>query len=233
MALKAPKAEQVPLGTPVLPVKQERRENLVFQDCPGTQEDRVQRVPLDFPGSQGPTERKAHGASRASQALAGSAVPRVLGVREEREAPPGSRVRRALRAVTAPQALLAREALKDLRVRLDSQDQKALLDHLGRMACQGTLGNVERLDFKARPAPLGPGALLDHRGPLARPVPWANADILGPRGRLASKAFLALQEKKVQRATQALKVSQGKTARQASVVSPANEVSLELRVHLA
>lgn len=133
----------------------------------------------------------------------------------------------------APQALLEREARKDLRVRLDSQDLKALLDHLGRTACQGTLGNVERLDFKARPVLLGPGALLDHRGPLARPVPWANAGILALRGRPVSKAFLVRREKKAQRATQVLKASQGKTARQVSVVSQANEVSLELRVHLA
>ncbi|KAJ8784613.1 hypothetical protein J1605_007964, partial [Eschrichtius robustus] len=53
--------------------------------------------------------------------------------------------------------------LKDLKVQLDSLDQKALLDHLERMACQDTLGNVERLGFKARPALLGQGVLLDHR----------------------------------------------------------------------
>lgn len=233
MALKVLKVEQVPRGTLVLLVKPERRGNLVFQDCPGIQEDKVQRVPPDFPASQGPTERKVHGASRASRALAGSAVPRVLEGPEERAAPPGSQARRALRAAMAPQALLEREARKDLRVRLDSRDLKALLDHLGRTACQGTLGNVERLDFKARPALLGPGALLDHRGPLGRPVPWANAGILALRGRPVSKAFLARREKKAQRATQVLKVSRGKTARQVSVVSQANEVSLELRVHLA
>lgn len=87
-----------------------------------------------------------------------------------REVPPGNLAQRVLRAVTVLLALLEKEALKDLRVQLDSLDPKALLDPLGRMACQDTLDNVERLDFKARLAPQGQGVLLDHRDQLGRLV---------------------------------------------------------------
>lgn len=61
MAPKAPKVEQVQLETRVLLVKQERRGNLVFQDYQDIQEDKVQRVPLDFLGFLVPMERKVHG----------------------------------------------------------------------------------------------------------------------------------------------------------------------------
>lgn len=61
MALKDPKVEQVLLETLVLLVKQEKRGNLVFQDYQDTQEDKDQRVPLDFLGFQVPMERKVHG----------------------------------------------------------------------------------------------------------------------------------------------------------------------------
>lgn len=61
MALKAPRVELVLLETPVLLVKQERRGNLAFQDYQDIQEDKVQRVPLDFLGFQVPMERKVPG----------------------------------------------------------------------------------------------------------------------------------------------------------------------------
>lgn len=59
-----------------------------------------------------------------------------------------------------------------------------------------------------------------------------NEDILALLDHLVSKVFLVLQEKKVQRVTQVLKVSQGKTDQQDYVVSQVKEVFLELRVHL-
>lgn len=127
-------------------------------------------VPLDFLGFQVPMERKVHGAWLANRALGVSVVLRVLEVQGVQEVPRGNLVPRARQVVTAPLALLVKEALKDLRVQLDSLDQKALLDHLERMAFRDTLGNVERLDFKARPALLGQGVLLDHRGPPVRLV---------------------------------------------------------------
>lgn len=170
MALRAPKVEQAQLETLVLRVKQARRGSLVFQDYQDIQEDKVQRVPLDFLGFQVPMERKVHGAWLANRALGVSVVLRVLEVQGVQEVPRGNLVPRARQVVTAPLALLVKEALKDLRVQLDSLDQKALLDHLERMAFRDTLGNVERLDFKARPALLGQGVLLDHRGPLVRLV---------------------------------------------------------------
>lgn len=97
-------------------------------------------------------------------------VQRDLEVQEEQEVPLGNQVQRALQVVMALLALLVKEVLKDLKVQLDSLDQKALLDHLEKMACQDILGNVERLDFKARPALLGQGVLLDHRDQLVRLV---------------------------------------------------------------
>lgn len=170
MALKGPKVEQVQLETRVLLVKQEKRGNLVFQDYQDIREDKVQRVPLDFPGFQVPMERKVHGVWLANQAPGVSVVQRVLEVQEVREVPLGNLVQRALQVVMALLALLVKEVLKDLRARLDSLDQKALLDHLGRMACQDTLGNVERQDFKARLALLDQEVLLDHRDQLVRLV---------------------------------------------------------------
>jgi len=59
-----------------------------------------------------------------------------------------------------------------------------------------------------------------------------NEDILALRDLLVSKVFPVLQEKKVQRVTQVLKVSQGRTGQQDYVVSQVKEVFLELRVHL-
>lgn len=168
MALKAPKVELAQLETLVLLVKQERRGNLVCQDYQDIQEDKVQRVPLDFLGFQVPMERKVHGALLANQALGVSEVQRVLEVREVRGVQLGNPVPRALQVVMVLLALLVKEGLKDPRVQLDSLDQKVLLDHLGRMACRDTLGNVGRLDFKARLALLVQEVLLDHRDQLVR-----------------------------------------------------------------
>lgn len=97
-------------------------------------------------------------------------VQRDLEVQEVQEVPLGNLVQRALQVVMALLVLPVKEALKDLRVQLDSLDQKALLDHQGRMVCQDTLGNVERLDFKARLVLQGQGVSLDHRDQLVRLV---------------------------------------------------------------
>lgn len=59
-----------------------------------------------------------------------------------------------------------------------------------------------------------------------------NVGILDLLVLLVSKDYLVLQEKKVQRVTQALKVSQGKVDQQEYVVSQVKEVFLEPRVHL-
>lgn len=59
-----------------------------------------------------------------------------------------------------------------------------------------------------------------------------NVDIRAPPGLPVSRVFQAPQERKVQRATQVLRVSQGKTAQQDYGASQVNEVFLELRAPL-
>lgn len=154
MALKAPKAVQAQLETQVPLAKQERRENLGFQDCRDIQEDKVQRDPLDFLDFQVPTGRKVPGELLANQAPGDSVVQRVLEVPEAPEVPRENLVRRVLQVVMALLVLQAKGALKDLKVQLDSLDQKAPLALLGKMGYQDTLGSVVRLDFKARQVPL-------------------------------------------------------------------------------
>lgn len=169
MALRDPKVVQVRLETQVLPAKPERRANLEFQDYQDIQEDKVQRVPLDFLGFQAPMGRKVHGEQPASQAPGVSVDRRVLEVPEAQEVPRGSQGPRELQVVMVLQALLVKEVLKDHRVQLDSLDQRALPVLLGRMDSQDTLGNVGRLDFKARLGLLVQEVLLDHRDQLVRP----------------------------------------------------------------
>lgn len=59
-----------------------------------------------------------------------------------------------------------------------------------------------------------------------------NVGILALLVLRVSKDFLVLQEKKVQRVTQALKVSQGKMDQQEYVASQVKEAFLEPRVRL-
>lgn len=111
-----------------------------------------------------------HGESLASQALEVSVDQRVLEVPEEQEVPRGNQGQRELLVVMVLLALQVNEVRKDLRVQLDSLDQKALLVHQERMGYQDTLGNEGRLDFKARLGPLGQEVLLGHRDQLVRLV---------------------------------------------------------------
>lgn len=90
----------------------------------------------------------------ANQAPGDSVVQRVLEVPEAPEVPRENLVRRVLQVVMALLVLQAKGALKDLKVQLDSLDQKAPLALLGKMGYQDTLGSVVRLDFKARQVPL-------------------------------------------------------------------------------
>lgn len=170
MALKAPKGVQAQLETLAPLAKQERRENLGFQDCQAIREDKVQRVPLDFLDFQVLTARKVLGVSLANQAPEVNVVQRVLAVPEAPEVPRENLGQRVLRVVMALLALQVKEALKDLRVQLDSLDQKALLVLLGRMDYQDTLDSVEKLDFKAKQVPLGQEVWLDHRDRLVKLV---------------------------------------------------------------
>lgn len=170
MALRAPKAVQVQLETQDPLVKQERRGNLGFQDCRDIQEDKVLRAPLDFLDFQVPTGRKVPGELLANRAPGVNVVQRVLEVPEVPEVLQGSLGQRVLQVVMVLLALQVKEALKDLRVQLDSLDQKAPLALLGRMDYQDTLGSVERPDFKARPVPLGQEVSLDLRDRLERLV---------------------------------------------------------------
>lgn len=73
--------------------------------------------------------------------------------------------------------LLERGVCQDLREPMVSLDQRDLLDHQERMACQDILDREEKLVSKVKWVHLGLLELLDLRAHRERPAPWASVAI--------------------------------------------------------
>lgn len=192
----------------------EKRANLVFRDCLAIQDVKGQRVRPVSPDSQEPTERKEPGELQGNSVQEVKEVQRVPVVHVVPEAQQESQALRAQRETTVRLAHPAREDFKGPRVPLGSQDQKAPLDHLGRMGCPVTLASGERLVSKAKLAHQDLEVLLDHRVQLEKPALMVREDILDPLVPPESKVFQVLVEKKVQREIQVLWAVQEKTVLQ-------------------
>lgn len=153
MALKALKEDLVQTETLGLQVQLVKRANSVYQDCPVTQEDRVQRdlqVSLDL---LEPTARKELGVSLASRVQGDNEVQRVHGALGVLEVLLENQVLRAQQETMVLPAHLVKGDLKDHRAQLVSQDQKAPLVLLERMGFPATLDNVVRLVSKEKLVP--------------------------------------------------------------------------------
>lgn len=199
----------------------------MFQDCPAIQDVKGQRVRPVSPDSQEPMERKEAGGWLGKLVQEAKEVQRAPVVHEVQEAQQESQARREQQATTVHLAHPVREALKDPRVLLVSQDQRVPLDHLERMGCPVTLASGERLDSKAKLAHQDLEVLLDHRDRLEKPVQLVKEDILDPLVPPESRVFLALVEKKGQREIQVLRAVQEKTVHQDSEGSLEKEVFQE------
>lgn len=226
MALKVQRAVEVPMVTQAPWGPQGRRGNWEFRDCPGTQEDKARRVPLDSRDSLAPTERRAAGGHLESLDHGDSGVQRAQGVKEARGASQGS---------LGPRATLeamARPALPVSGDPTDPKDPLASLDRRVPRAPQARTGSLDTPDREARPAskarlaPRGPQAWSALRVPREKQVQWASVATLGPPALLVNRASQALLAKKGRRVTQAQPASLGRTALQAYAASLGTEGSL-------
>lgn len=225
MALKAQRAEVVPMVTQVPWGPPGRRANSESRGYLGTQEDKGQRVPLDSRDSLVPTERRVAGALLGSPDRGDSVARRAQGVNEAHEASRGSLAPRATLEVMARPALLVSGDP------MDPKDPRASLDQRAPRVPQAKMGSPDTLDREARPAskarlgPPAPQVWLAPRVPREKQVRWASVATLGPPALLVNRGSQALLARKGQRVTQARPASPGRMALQAYVASLATEGS--------
>lgn len=214
MAPKARKVVEVRMVTQVLWDPQGRRENSESRGCRVIQEDKGQRVRLDFLDFLVPVERRAAGAHPGSQDHGDSAARRGHGVKEARGASLGSLAPRATLGV------MARPALPVSGDPTDPKDPRAFLDQRGPRALQARMGSQDTPDrearpvSKARPAPQVLQAWSALRVPQEKLVQWASVATLGPQAPQVNRGSRALPGKKGRRVTQAPPASLGKMALQ-------------------
>lgn len=201
-----------------------RRVNSESPDCQDTQEDKDQRDLRVSKVSLAPTERKELGERQESLAHADSEDRRALGEREDREDRQEKLDQRATQGTTAHQDLRERGVCQALRDQLVSPDQRALLDLLEKTGCPDIPDREERLDSKARPAPLVLQAWSDLRVQQVRPDQWEIEATPDPRAHLASKVYPELRGRKEPRVTPDPRAQQVKTVLPVLEVSPEREV---------
>lgn len=199
---------------------------MAFLACQDILEDLAPRVPLDFQGSQEPTERKEEGALLANLAREDNEAPRVPEENAASGASQGNLVQRAILVGMDLQDLQVKGDLQGLKDRQGFLDQKALRVLQEKMDCQAILGREVKRVSKARLVHLDLQVLLAPRAPQEKQAQWVNVVIRAPRDPLVNKDFLAWLEKREQRVTQAPPVCPGKMAHQASEASPVIEDSL-------
>lgn len=225
--LRVQKAELVPTESQVLLVLLEKRVNWAFQDCQVIQEDKDLRARVVSLGSLEPTARKEPGALQANLVQEGREVQRVLVGLEEPEVQQENPVPRAQQDMTAPQVVLVREGLKDLRDPWASLDRRAPLDRLERTGCPDTLVSVERRVSKEKLVHQAQEVLLGPRDQLERLVPWVREATLDLPVHPESRVFQVPLAKRERRETLDLRDPPVK------MVPPASEASLEKEVYLA
>lgn len=203
-----------------------KRVNWEFLDCRVTQEDKDQRVLRVSKVSLEPTGKKEPGERQEKRDPEDSEDRPDHAARGDPEDPPAKQDQRVTQEVTVLQGHLVRGACQALKDQLDSQDQKARLDLLGKTDCPDTLDREERLVSKARRALPAPRAWSDLRDRPVRPDRWEIEATQDPQARLESRVFPEPREKKGPRATQALLVHLVRTAPQVQEVSPEREVCL-------
>lgn len=170
--------------------QQVKRENLVFQDCPDTQEDKVQRVPSVSQDFLERTARKAQEEPLANQVQGGNEVQRVHVVKEVQGVQQESQAPRVTLEGMAQLVLLVKGDHPDLKDPLDFLDRRAPLVQQGKMDFLATLDREVKLASKEKLAPQVPLVLSARRVQLERPVPWAKEVILGLLDLLVSKVCL-------------------------------------------
>lgn len=226
MVLKARKAVEVRMATQVLWDPQGRKENSESRGYQVTQEDKGQRVPLDFLDFPVPMERRVAGAPLGSQDLGDNAARRVHGVKEAPGASLGSLAPRATLEV------MARPALRVNGDPMDPKDPRAFLDQRAPLALRARMGSQDTLDrearpvSKARPAPQVLQVWSALRVPQEKLVQWASEATLGPQAPQVNRGSQALPGKKGRRVTQAPLAFLGKMALQDYAAFLGTEASL-------
>lgn len=205
---------------------------MVCQGYQVIQEGKDQRAPAGFRASQGPTGRKAPGASPGNLVQEVKEVQRVHVGPEERGVPQENQDQRERPATMALLVHPGRGDLKDHRGPWVSLDQRDHLGHQERMGCPDTLAREERQVSKERLVHLVLEASLGHRDRLERLARLVREATLDHPDHQESRVCPGLEAKRAPRETQARRDRPEKTVRPVSEVSPESEVFQALRVLL-